>query len=188
MTDHPTVQTATGGALYGLCAEFVDAGALLAAAGRVYRDGYRKIDAFSPAPIHGLAEAMGQDDRRIPRFTLLGGLTGTAAGYSLGYWVSVLAYPLNIGGRPLHSWPAFIIPAYETTILFAALSTAVGMIILCGLPHPYHPLFNVKRFREHATSDGLFLCVESTDPKFDRTATRQLLESLGAKEINEVEA
>jgi hypothetical protein len=188
MADHASMRTAAGGSLYGLCAEFADTGALLAAAGRVYREGYRSIDAFSPAPIHGLAEAMGQDDRRLPKFTLFGGLTGTAAGYGLGYWVSVWAYPLNIGGRPLHSWPAFIIPAYETTILFASLATAIGMIIMCGLPHPYHPLFNVKRFREHATNDGLFLCVESTDPKFDRVATRQLLESLGAKEINEVEA
>jgi hypothetical protein len=174
--------------IYGLVAEFDNTSQLLSAAGRVYREGYRQIDAFSPAPIHGLAEAMGQDDRRISRVTLLGGLTGTAAGYSLGYWVSVIAYPLNIGGRPLHSWPAFIVPAYETTILFAALSCAIGMLVMNGFPAPYHPLFNVKRFREHATSDGLFLCVEARDPKFDRVATRRLLESLGAKEINEVEA
>jgi Protein of unknown function (DUF3341) len=174
--------------LYGLVAEFEDTGTLLAAAGRVYREGYRNIDAFSPAPVHGLAEAMGQDDRRIPKFTLVGGLTGTTVGFALGYWISVIAYPLNIGGRPLNSWPAFLVPAYETTILFAALSTAIGMLALNGFPQPYHPLFNVKRFREHATSDGLFLCVESSDPKFDRTATRQLLESLGAKEINDVEA
>src|SRR5262249_29404830 len=152
------------------------------------REGYRQIDAFSPAPVHGLAEAMGQDDRRLAKFTLFGGLAGTTVGYALGYWISVIAYPLNIGGRPLHSWPAFLVPAYETTILFAALSTGIGMIALCGLPQPYHPLFNVQRFREHATSDGLFLCIEAADRKFDRVATRQLLESLGAKEINEVEA
>jgi hypothetical protein len=174
--------------LYGLVAEFDDTGQLLSAAGRVFREGYRKIDAFSPAPVHGLAEAMGQDDRRISRFVLAGGLVGATVGYSLGYWVSVIAYPLNIGGRPLHSWPSFIVPAYETTILFAALSAALSMIVLNGLPAPYHPLFNVARFREHATNDGLFLCVEATDPKFDRVATRHLLESLGAKEINEVEA
>jgi len=186
MSDHAAAGPADG--LYGLVGEFEDAGSLLAAAGRVYREGYRNIDAFSPTPIHGLAEAMGQDDRRMPKFTLFGGLTGMVAGYSLGYWVSVIAYPLNIGGRPLNSWPAFIVPAYETTILFAALATAIGMIIICGLPEPYHPLFNVKRFREHATSDGLFLCVEASDPKFDRAATRHLLESLGAKEINDVAA
>ncbi len=173
--------------IYGLVAEFDDTTQLLNAAGRVYREGYRDIDAFSPAPIHGLAEAMGQDDRRLSPLTLLGGLTGTTAGATLGYWVSVIAYPLNIGGRPLNSWPAFVVPAYETTILFAALTCAISMIVMNGFPSPYHPLFNVKRFREHATSDGLFLCIEARDPKFDRTATRRLLESLGAKEINEVE-
>ncbi len=173
--------------IYGLVAEFDDATQLMNAAGRVYREGYRDIDAFSPAPIHGLAEAMGQDDRRLSPLTLLGGLTGTTAGATLGYWVSVIAYPLNIGGRPLNSWPAFVVPAYETTILFAALTCAISMIVMNGFPSPYHPLFNVKRFREHATSDGLFLCIEARDPKFDRTATRRLLESLGAKEINEVE-
>ncbi len=172
--------------IYGLVAEFDDTTQLLNAAGRVYREGYRDIDAFSPAPIHGLAEAMGQDDRRLSPLTLLGGLTGTTAGATLGYWVSVIAYPLNIGGRPLNSWPAFVVPAYET-ILFAALTCAISMIVMNGFPSPYHPLFNVKRFREHATSDGLFLCIEARDPKFDRTATRRLLESLGAKEINEVE-
>lgn len=173
--------------IYGLVAEFDDTTQLLNAAGRVYREGYRDIDAFSPAPIHGLAEAMGQDDRRLSPLTLLGGLTGTTTGATLGYWVSVIAYPLNIGGRPLNSWPAFVVPAYETTILFAALTCAISMIVMNGFPSPYHPLFNVKRFREHATSDGLFLCIEARDPKFDRTATRRLLESLGAKEINEVE-
>jgi hypothetical protein len=173
--------------IYGLVAEFDDTTQLMNAASRVYREGYRQIDAFSPAPIHGLAEAMGQNDNRISVFTLLGGLSGVTAGGALGYWVSVIAYPLNIGGRPLNSWPAFVVPAYETTILFAALTCAISMIVLNGFPAPYHPLFNVKRFREHATSDGLFLCVEARDPKFDRIATRRLLESLGAKEINEVE-
>lgn len=176
------------GALYGLMAEFGDATALMSAAGRVYREGYRKMDAFTPVPIHGLAEAMGQDDRRLSKIVLAGGIVGGLGGYSLAYWASAIAYPLNIGGRPLHSWPAFIVPAYETTILLASISAVVGMLFLCGLPMPYHPVFNVKRFRDHATSDGLFLVVEADDPKFDRTATRRLLESLGAKEINEVEA
>jgi Alternative complex III, ActD subunit len=174
--------------LYGLMAEFEEAGELLGAAGRVYREGYRNIDAFSPVPIHGLAEAMGQDDRTLSKIVLGGGITGCLGGYSLAYWTSAIDYPLNIGGRPLHSWPAFVIPTFETTILFAALSAVVGMLALNKLPMPYHPVFNVKRFREHASSDGLFLCIEATDPKFDRIATRRLLESLGAKEINEVEA
>lgn len=183
-----TGQGTTAGELYGLMAEFDSGPALLKAAGRVYRDGYRNIDAFTPVPIHGLAAAMGYNDKRLQRFVLAGGLTGLMGGFSLGYWVSVIAYPLNIGGRPLNSWPAFIVPAYETTILLSALTCVVAMLALNGLPQPYHPVFNVKRFREHAQSDGLFLCIEATDPKFDRAATRELLERLGAKDINEVEA
>jgi hypothetical protein len=180
--------TAGQGELYGLLAEFDTATALLKAAGRVYREGYRNIDAFSPVPVHGLAAAMGYNDTRLQKFILGGGISGLLGGFGLAYWVSVIAYPMNIGGRPLNSWPAFIVPAYETTILLASLTAVVAMLVLNGLPQPYHPVFNVKRFREHASSDGLFLCVESTDPKFDRVATRRLLESVGAKEINEVEA
>jgi hypothetical protein len=174
--------------LYGLMAEFNTADDLLRAAGRTYREGYRDIDAFSPVPIHGLAEAMGQNDRTISKIVLGGGMMGCLGGYSLAYWTSAIDYPLNIGGRPLHSWPAFIVPTFETTILLAAISAVVGMLALNGLPMPYHPVFNVKRFREHASSDGLFLVIEAKDGKFDRAATRQFLQSLGATEINEVEA
>jgi hypothetical protein len=176
------------GSLYGVMAEFESADALLDAAGRVYREGYRNIDAFSPVPIHGLAEAMGQNDRLLSKLVLGGGIFGCVGGYALAYWTSAIDYPLNIGGRPLHSWPAFIVPTFETTILFSALTAVVGMLALNGLPMPYHPVFNVQRFREHASNDGLFLVVEAKDPKFDHTATRKLLESLGAKEINEVQA
>ena len=174
--------------IYGLLAEFKTADDLLSAAGRTYREGYRAIDAFSPVPIHGLAEAMGQNDRTISKIVLGGGLMGCLGGYSLAYWTSAIDYPLNIGGRPLHSWPAFIVPTFETTILLAAISAVVGMLALNGLPMPYHPVFNVKRFREHASSDALFLVIEAADGKFDRVSTRKFLESLGATEINEVEA
>jgi hypothetical protein len=174
--------------IYGLLAEFKTADDLLKAAARTYREGYRAIDAFSPVPIHGLAEAMGQNDRTISKIVLGGGLMGCLGGYSLAYWTSAIDYPLNIGGRPLHSWPAFIVPTFETTILLAAISAVVGMLALNGLPMPYHPVFNVKRFREHASSDALFLVIEATDAKFDAMGTRRFLESLGATEINEVEA
>lgn len=174
--------------IYGLLAEFKTADDLLHAAGRTYREGYRAIDAFSPVPIHGLAEAMGQNDRTISKIVLGGGLMGCLGGYSLAYWTSAIDYPLNIGGRPLHSWPAFIVPTFETTILLAAISAVVGMLALNGLPMPYHPVFNVKRFREHASSDALFLVIEAKDGKFDPVGTRRFLESLGATEINEVEA
>jgi hypothetical protein len=186
--------------LYGLLGEFPDPDSLVLAAGRLHQDGYQKIDAFSPMPIEGLAEAMGYHDRRIQKLILLGGLAGSALGFGLQLWVNMAGfnlkalgvylsgYPLNIGGRPLASIPAFVVPAFETTILFAALTAVLGTLALCGLPQPYHPLFNVARFREHASTDGLYLGVEASDPKFDRHATRELLESLGAKGVYDVEA
>jgi ActD protein len=177
-------QQATG--IYGLMAEFKTADDLLHAAGRTYREGYRAIDAFSPVPIHGLAEAMGQNDRTISKIVLGGGLMGCLGGYSLAYWTSAIDYPLNIGGRPLHSWPAFIVPTFETTILLAAISAVVGMLALNGLPMPYHPVFNVPRFAL-ASRDRYFLVIESRDPKFDRDAVHRLLTDLHATEVADVE-
>lgn len=171
---------------YGLLAEFDSAQALLDAAHAVRRAGYIQTDAFSPMPIHGLAEALGFEERIIPKVVLGAGITGLIAGYGLQYWSSVIAYPLNIGGRPLHSWVAFIPPAYETTILFAALSCFGSLIFLCGLPQPYHPVFNATRFK-HASSDAFFLVIEAKDPKFDGGATRAFLEGLHAKEVVNVD-
>ncbi|MCL4849128.1 MAG: DUF3341 domain-containing protein [Acidobacteria bacterium] len=180
--------------IYGLMAEFKDGDALMKAATRTYEAGYRQIDAFTPFPVHGLAEAMGHTDRKVQKAVLGGGLFGLVAGYGLCYWTSVTegiggifsGYAHNIGGRPLHSWPSFIVPTFETTILFAALTAVASMIAFNGLPMPYHPVFNVERFREHATTDGFFLCIESADPKFDGQRTREFLESLGASEVNDV--
>lgn len=174
--------------LYGLLAEFNDATELSRAAEATYAEGYRKIDAFTPAPIHGLAEAMGYDDRWVQKFTFVGGVLGLIGGFALCYWTSVVDYPLNIGGRPLNSWPAFAIPTYETTILLAALATVGGMLALNGLPQPYHPLFNVQAFREKASSTGFFLCVEAEDDRFDRAGTAQFLAGLGASAVSEVES
>lgn len=173
--------------LYGLLAEFNDATDLSRAASAAHAEGYRKIDAFTPAPVHGLAEAMGYDDRRVQKFTFVGGVLGLIGGFVLCYWTSVIDYPLNIGGRPLNSWPAFAIPTFETTILLAALSTVVGMLVLNGLPQPYHPLFNVQAFREKVSSTGFFLCVEAGDEKFDRQGTAAFLAGLGATAVSEVE-
>jgi hypothetical protein len=171
--------------IYGLLAEFESPQALVEATGEVRRAGYRRIDAYSPFPIEELTEALDFRDRRLPLFVLLGGLAGTAAGLALEYWVAAVAYPLNIGGRPYASWPSFIPVAFETTILFAALTAVFGMLALNGLPMPYHPVFNAPRFSA-ATRDRFFLVVEATDPKFDRVQTKQALEALHAREVTEL--
>lgn len=174
--------------LHGVMAEFADATELVAAAKAAFAEGYRQMDAYTAAPVHGLAEALGHDDRRVQKFTFTGGLLGLIGGFSLCYWTSVIDYPLNIGGRPLNSWVAFSIPTYETTILLAALATAGSMLVLNGFPQPYHPVFNVEAFRRTATSTGFFLCIEATDPRFDAARTRAFLEGLHPKAINEVNA
>jgi hypothetical protein len=168
-------------------AEFDDPSSLVAAARRTYAEGYRRFDSYSPFPIHELFDAMQCHDRRVPLFVLLGGIAGAIAGFGLQSWVSAVAYPLNIGGRPYISWPMFIPVTFEVTILFAALTAVLSWIALNGLPMPYHPVFNVARFAR-ASQDRFFLAIEATDPKFDRTRTFEFLKGLGAREINEVEA
>jgi hypothetical protein len=181
-------RTPAGSTLYGLMGEFEDPTALVAAARRTYDEGYRKFDSFSPFPIHEIFSAMHLEDRRVPWIVLIGGIAGMLTGLGLQVWVSAVAYPLNIGGRPLLSWPMFIPVTFELTILFAAFGAVFGMFILNGLPMPYHPVFNVARFTEHASQDGFFLAIEADDPKFDRHNTRAFLQGLGAKEVNDVEA
>lgn len=171
---------------YGLMAEFDTAQALLDAAHEVRRAGYTKTDAFSPAPIHGLAEALGFEESIIPKVVLGAGITGALAGYGLEYWTQVMAWPMNIGGRPYHSWVAFIPPAYETTILFAALSCFGTLIVLCGFPKPYHPVFNAPRF-SMATSDRFFLVIKANDPKFNAESTKSFLSGLHAKDVVSVD-
>ena len=177
---------ATSPALYGLLAEFDSAQALLDAATAMGKAGYTKTDAFSPFPIHGLADAIGFKEHKVPKIILAGGLAGLAAGWGLEYWTQVIAYPMNIAGRPFNSWGAFIPPAFETTILFASFSAVIGMLALNGLPQPYHPVFNHKRF-SMATQDKFFLVIEATDPKFKLDTTRAFLASLHPKEVVEVE-
>ncbi len=171
---------------YGLVAEFESPAALVRAANQAREAGYRKMDAYSPMPIEELHHALGLPQTKLPYVVLGGGLLGALAGYGLEYWASTIAYPFNVGGRPLHSWPSFIVPAFETTILFAAAAAVLGMIVLNGLPMPYHPMFNAKRFAM-ASRDRFFLCIESGDAKFDQTATRRFLESLGPREVTDVE-
>jgi hypothetical protein len=178
------MKTATS-RVHGLMAEFEDPNALVAAAHRARLEGYRRMDAYSPFPIEELHEALGLPPTRLPLIVLIGGLVGAVAGYSLQYWVSVVENPLNIGGKPLHSWPAFIPITFETTILVAALSAVLGMLALNGLPMPYHPVFNVSRFAL-ASRNRFFLCIEARDAKFDLETTRNFLQTLNPREVSTV--
>ena len=171
--------------IYGLIAEFDDPTSLVTATERAHHEGYRCMDAYSPYPIEELHEALGSHHTKLPLIVLIGGLTGCLGGYALQYWVSVLAYPINVGGKPFHSWPAFIPVTFECTILGAALSAVLGMLALNGLPQPYHPVFNVPRFAL-ASRNRFFLCIESKDPKFDLEKTRQFLETLNPREVTTV--
>ena len=171
---------------YGLMAEFDSPTALVAAANKAREAGYRKMDAYSPIPIEELHEALGFPTTKLPMIVAGGALVGALAGFGLQVWASTVAYPVNIGGRPLLSWPSFIPPTFETTILFAAFAAVFGMLALNGLPMPYHPVFNVARF-VMASRDRFFLCIEAGDPKFDRTATRRFLEELAPREVSDVE-
>jgi len=171
--------------LHGLMAEFDTPSALVAAAERTRLAGYRRIDAYSPIPIEELSEALELKRTRLPLLVLLGGIAGGIAGYGLEYWTQVIAYPLNIGGRPLHAWPQFIPVTFETTVLGAALAAFVGMWVLNGLPQPYHPVFNVPAF-DRASRDRFFLCIEASDPMFDHARTQQFLEGLHPVGVSDV--
>lgn len=172
--------------LYGLLAEFRSGTELVRAAEKAHAAGYRRMDGYSPFPIEPLWEALGHHKSKVPMLVLIGALLGCVAGYALQYWVSAIAYPLNVGGRPYHSWPAFIPVTFECTILLGGLVAVFGMLALNGLPMPYHPVFNVARF-ERASRDGFFLCIEAVDAKFDRHATRGFLESLEPVGVHDVE-
>jgi hypothetical protein len=172
---------------YGLVAEFESPDLLVVASRRAVQEGYRRLDAYTPFPIEELHEALGLHHTRVPLIVLVCGILGGLTGYGLEYWVSAIAYPLNIGGRPYHSWPAFIPVTFEMTVLFAAFGAVFGMLALNRLPMPYHPIFNAPRFAL-ATRDRFFLCIESADPKYDPQATRRFLESFDPREVTEVEA
>jgi len=171
--------------VHGLMAEFDSAQELVTAAHRTHDAGYHKIDAFSPFPIEGLAEAIGFHKNRVPFVVLVGGIIGGLSGHLLQYYVAAITYPTNIGGRPYHSWPSFIVVTFEMTILFAGLSAVFGMLALNGLPMPYHPVFNVPEFKK-ASESGFFLVISSTDPKYDDARTREFLKGLAPRMISEV--
>ncbi|MGA8540684.1 MAG: DUF3341 domain-containing protein [Terriglobales bacterium] len=170
---------------YGLMAEFDSAQELVDAAHKAHQAGYKKIDAYSPFPIEGLAEAIGFEKNGVALVVLIGGLIGLMSAYALQYWVAVITFPVNVGGRPYHSWPSFIIVTFELTILFGGLSAVIGMLALNGLPMPYHPVFNVPEFAK-VTENKFFLVVFSSDPNYDAARTRSFLSGLAPRMIAEV--
>jgi hypothetical protein len=171
--------------IYGVMGEFETPEQLIHAVEKVREAGYRRLDAYAPFPVEGLSEALGLKRNMVPMITLLGGLVGGLGGFSLQYWAAAITYPLNVGGRPLNSWPAFIPVTFELTVLGAALSAVFGMLALNRLPQPHHPVFNVPRFT-HASSDRFFLCIEARDPKFDLADAARFLQSLHAHHVSEV--
>lgn len=172
--------------LYGLMAEFTKPEPLVAAAQKAYDAGYRKMDAYTPMPIQGLSEAIGFTSNSVPNIVFCGGLFGACGGFGLLWWISVIAYPHNVAGRPLNSWPAYIPITFECMVLVACFTAVICMLMLNGLPQPYHPVFNVPEFAR-ASRDRFFLCIEADDPKFDHEGTRVFLESLDPLGVTEVE-
>ncbi len=170
--------------LYGLLAEFDQADTVLNAAQQAYAAGYRQMNAYTPFPLEGISAALGQRPTRLPWLVLLGGLTGGSAAYFMLYYACVISYPLNVGGRPMHSWPSFIPITFEMTVLGAAFAAFFGMLALNGLPHPNHPLFEVPAF-SLATRDRFFLCIQVRDPLFDLEQTRRFLEGMALR-VHEV--
>lgn len=168
-------------------AEFTTPDEFVEALRKVKAAGYTQFDGYGPLPLEEAAEAMGIHSNPVPLMVLIGGLTGAAAGFSLASWVSIAAYPINIGGRPLFSWQSFIPPTFETTILFAAFAAVFGMIALNGLPLHYHPVFNVPAFAR-ASSDRFFVCIEATDPRFELASAKSFLAGLGSGEVSEVQS
>jgi hypothetical protein len=184
MSETPYFREEHGRPIYALLAEFDSAEAVLAAAEAAYQAGYRRIDAYTPFPVEGLSEALGHRSSLLPLVVLGGGITGALVGYGMQYYAMVISYPLNVGGRPLHSWPSFIPITFELAILFAGFAAVLGMFALNGLPQPYHPVFNVPNF-ELATRSHFFLAIEKADPLFELEETRKFLEGLGANMISE---
>jgi hypothetical protein len=181
MSIESTINEAAG--IYGAMAEFETPEDLIEACEHAYAQGYRRMDAFAPMPVEGLAEAVGFKRNNVAKAVLIGGLCGVSGGFYLLYWITGVAYPLNVGGRPLFSWPAYIPITFECMILLSALTALVAMLGMNGLPKPYHPVFNVPEFTAKASRDGFFLCIESSDPKFAAAETTQFLRELGGREV-----
>jgi len=178
MTEHRAL-------LHGVMGEFETPEQLLSAAKKARAAGYKHVDAYTPFPIEGLAQAIGFRWTAVPLITLIGGIGGGLTGFGMQYWCAAISYPINIAGRPLNSWPAFIPVTFELTVLGASIFAVVGMLALNKLPQPYHPVFNVERFAQGST-DRFFLVLEARDPKFDLAECARFLREVSAKHISEV--
>lgn len=173
--------------IHGVMASFESPEELITACERAYADGFRKMDAYTPMPVEGVAEAIGYKKNNVALAVLCGGTCGAIGGYTLLQWIAQIAYPHNVGGRPLNSWPAFIPITFECMILFSAFTSLFCVLLMNGLPQPYHPVFNVPNFTR-ASIDRFFLCIESTDPKFRTEETLQYLRDIGGNEVEVVPA
>ena len=171
--------------IYGLMAEFANPTDLVLAARRAHEAGYRRMDGYSPFPVEELSDAIGFHKDNVSLVVLIGGLVGGSIGYLMQWWISAISYPINVGGKPYHSWPAFIVVTFEMTVLFAGVAAVLGMLALNGLPMPYHPVFHSPRFA-FATRDRFFLCIEARDPLFDRVQTMNFLRSLSPYDVAEI--
>jgi hypothetical protein len=174
--------------IYGILARFPDPESLVIAAEKVTEAGYRQIDAYTPFPVEDLSEAMQLKPSKLPYAVLAGGIIGGVSGFLMQYYATVIDLPLNIGGRPLFSWPAYIPITFELTVLMAALGGVLGLFVVTRFPQPYHPVFNVEDFQQHGSKDGFYLGIEASDPKFDLTETWKFMENLGAILVSEIEA
>jgi hypothetical protein len=179
---HAEVLDETPG-IHGAMVEFDDPESLIAACERAYDEGYRKMDAYAPMPVEGLAEAIGFKKNKVALAVLIAGICGATFGFFFLEWITNIAYPLNVGGRPLNSWPAYIPITFECMVLFAGLTSMFSMLAMNGLPKPYHPVFNVEAF-QRASVDKFFLCIESTDPMFGPDDTVHFLSTLGGNEVS----
>jgi hypothetical protein len=173
--------------IHGVMAEFETPDEFVAALRKVRAAGYTKFDGYSPYPVHESFEAMGLERNPVSLMVLIGGILGFLGGLALATWVSMVAYPVNIGGRPLFSWPAFIPPVFETTVLLASLTAVFGMFAMNGLPTLYHPVWNMPEFAR-ASADRFFVCIEATDPKFEVGSAKSFLAGLGSRTVSEVES
>jgi hypothetical protein len=176
--------------LHGVMAEFDNRYDLLEAAHAAYAAGYREMDAYTPFPVHGLAEAIGKADNIVQKMVLTAGLAGLAGGFGLMYWITNIVYPFNVGGKPNFSWPVYIPITFECTVLLAGLTAAFGMLAINGLPRPHHPVFSVPAF-DRASQDRFFLCLEATDHQFEVESAKRFLaqfNSLGVTEVENTEA